>query len=145
MQISRLFSWRLWLITALLIMAIAVMWDVARKAADDGNAHKQLSVQAQQLEVQTDQNARLIQLIQSQDGAFASDRAILLGNQAALVTYTKALAQRQADTLAYMQAHGIPLPTRLITLIQPPVIRTEILPRTGTSTTTKGKGHGHKK
>lgn len=69
------------------------------------------------------QNATLIAEIKADDAEAASERAKLLDNQRALLAYTRQLDARESALLAYLHAHGIRLPTRLISVIQPPVLK----------------------
>lgn len=53
----------------------------------------------------------------------ARERRIVASNQAALLDYTRSLARRQAALLAYLNRHGIEIPTRFVTPPTAPVLR----------------------
>lgn len=54
--------------------------------------------------------------------AAAEDRRTAAENQKALLDYTAALAARQDALLAYLRAHGVHLPQRLVTVVPAPRI-----------------------
>lgn len=64
----------------------------------------------------------LISTVQQHDAEAAADRTTAAANQRALLDYTAALAARQDALLAYLRAHGIHLPTRLVTVVPRPRI-----------------------
>lgn len=64
-----------------------------------------------------------------------------------LVTYTRAVGEREQAILAYLNQHGIKLPARLVTQIPAPkIIRLpSTSPRVVTGQASKSHGKGHKK
>lgn len=74
-----------------------------------------------------DQNRGLIAEIQTDSADAAAERARAATNQYLLLEYTKQLAARQDSLLSYLRAHGIKLPTRYVTVIPAPILRTVIV------------------
>lgn len=81
-----------------------------------------------QNEIKDDRIQELIVLSQDKDDQAARDRAVAAKYQAELLSYTKKLAERQFDILAYLRRHGIVLPARLISVIEAPQIPRSISP-----------------
>ncbi|HWU21100.1 MAG TPA: hypothetical protein VN088_06225 [Nocardioides sp.] len=108
MKRRRVLDWRLFLAISLMLLVGFVVWSGANAAhrADDALATMQQHDQAAQID----------------RAAAAQDRRTAAANQKALLDYTAALAARQDALLAYLRAHGIRLPARLVTTIAPPRI-----------------------
>lgn len=82
----------------------------------------QLLAQQQDVAAKRHQIDALISTVQQHDTEAAADRATAASNQRALLDYTATLAARQDALLAYLRAHGIRLPQRLVTVVPRPRI-----------------------
>lgn len=125
---------------ALIVFSFALVMTLRHQATSDQNTHA-LIVRNHAL---FNQNSALIAEIKAGDAESASERVILLENQRSLLAYTKQLDARELSLLAYLRKHGIRLPTRLVSVIEPPTLRV-VTVRATTTNKARGKKHHGKK
>lgn len=101
---------------ALLLVVLMSCWQLVQQQEDGRAKDKRIDT--------------LISLTRDKDAAAliehriaARERRTNAANQAALLDYTKALAARQGALLAYLDRHGIVIPPRYVTPVNPPVLR----------------------
>lgn len=121
-------DWRM-VVALVAALAATLIYSVIQTSNDE--AAKQQSIE------------QLIGYVQRQDQEFAADRTALLTDQSLLLAYTKSLADREEALLAYLRAHGIKLPVRLVTSIPAP--RLVVVPSGVTGKASKSHGKGPKK
>lgn len=73
----------------------------------------------------TEQNDMLLSELDQRDRQAARERRQAAAERRAIVNYTRSLAERQREILAYLVQHGIEIPTRLIEPIEAPQDFTE--------------------
>lgn len=110
-RVKQVSAWAVWTASGLLVIAILVgllVWGIVatQRASERRDA----------------QIAALIQTVRDDNHDAAQDRTTATANQRALLDYTATLAARQDALLAYLRAHGIHLPQRLVTVVPRPRI-----------------------
>jgi hypothetical protein len=100
---------------ALLLIVLLACWQVAWQRETVHEKDRQINA--------------LIRISQGKDAdaeraatAADQDRATAAANQAALLDYTRALADRQHALLEWLRANGIEIPTRYVVEIRPPKV-----------------------
>lgn len=108
-------DWKFWL-SLTLAMCVAYLAFVGYSAVQDGREKdRQINALIQTAEAKD-------RAAERRDAAAAQERTTAAEAQKALLDYTRALADRQTAILAYLRAHGVELPTRLVREIPPPVV-----------------------
>lgn len=115
MKWPKVIDWKFWLMLSLAMM-VGYLVFVGYAAIEDGREKDR-------------QNAALIRKLDDKDrqaeraAVAATDAAARsAANQAALLDYTKALADRQTALLAFLRRNGIDLPVKYVTTIPAPKV-----------------------
>lgn len=108
-------DWKFWL-SLTLAMCVAYLAFIGYSAVQDGREKdRQINALIQTAEAKD-------RAAERRDAAAARERTTAAEAQKALLDYTRALADRQAAILAYLRAHGVHLPTRLVREIPSPAV-----------------------
>lgn len=119
----KVIDWKFW-VALTLAMCVAYLAFVGYSAVRDGR-EKDRQIDALIGTAEAKDRAA-----ERRDAAAAEERLTAAENQRALLDYTRALAARQAAILAYLRAHGVDLPVRLVRVIPAPeIVRTGKRPR----------------
>lgn len=118
----RAIDWKFWIALSMALM-VGYLAFVGYAAVEDGREKDR-------------QNAALIRKLDDKDrqaeraATAATDAAARsAANQAALLAYTKALADKQTSLLAFLRRNGIDLPVKYVTVIPPPKIVSQSAPK----------------